>query len=89
VTFPSFHTAAGIILVISFWRTALFPIIVLYSAIMIASTPVLGGHYFVDLIAGAAVAGAVAFALGLLPSYRGLFGRRDRLYGRQAQAIRA
>lgn len=73
VTFPSFHTAAGIILVISFWRTALFPVILLYSATMIASTPVLGGHYFVDLIGGTMVAVLVAFAFGALPAYRGLF----------------
>lgn len=73
VTFPSFHTAAGIILVISFWRTILFPIVLVYSAIMIASTPVLGGHYFVDLIGGTVVAVLVAFAFGALPAYRGLF----------------
>lgn len=75
VTFPSFHTAAGVILIISFWRTALFPIILAYSGIMIASTPVLGGHYFVDLIAGAAVAALVAWAFGSLPVYRGMFAQ--------------
>lgn len=75
VTFPSFHTAAGIILVISFWRTALFPIILAYSAIMIASTPVLGGHYFVDLIGGTAVAVLVAYVFGSLPFYKGMFAQ--------------
>lgn len=75
VTFPSFHTAAGIILVASFWRTALFPIVFAYSVIMIASTPVLGGHYFIDLIGGAAIAALIIWAYGSLPFYKGLFRR--------------
>ncbi len=77
VTFPSFHTAAGIILAISFWRTSLFPIILGYTAIMIASTPVFGGHYLVDLIGGVAIAGLVAFGYASAPFYKGLFGRTD------------
>lgn len=42
---------------------------------MIASTPVLGGHYFVDLIAGTAVAALVAWAFGSLPVYKGMFAQ--------------
>lgn len=75
VTFPSFHTAAGILLVVSFWRTALFPVSLAYSTVMIGSTPVFGGHYFVDLIAGAAVALAIAYAFATRPLYRDLFSR--------------
>lgn len=81
VTFPSFHTAAGVILIASFWRTALFPLIFAYSAIMIASTPVLGGHYFVDLIGGAAIAALVIWAYGSLPFYKGLFRRLNTSVG--------
>lgn len=73
VTFPSFHTAAGIILVASFWRTRLFAPVLAYSTVMIASTPIYGGHYFVDLIAGIAVAWAVAWAYAVKPEYAGLF----------------
>lgn len=76
VTFPSFHTAAGIILLISFWRTALFPIALIYSAVMIASTPVFGGHYFVDLIAGTALAVLIAYIFASLEYYKGLFAKR-------------
>lgn len=55
-TFPSFHTAAGIVLVYAFRKTFLFFPMCLYTGAMIASTPIYGGHYFVDLMAGTAVA---------------------------------
>lgn len=73
VTFPSFHTAAGVILVAAFFRTALFPAVLAYSVVMIAATPVFGGHYFVDLIAGAAVAAVVLGLVARLRFYEGLF----------------
>lgn len=73
VTFPSFHTAAGIILMAGFWRTWLLWPIAIYSVVMIASTPVFGGHYFVDLFAGAAIALAIVGVLSSLPRYRNLF----------------
>ena len=40
---------------------------------MIAATPVFGGHYFVDLVAGAALAAAVVATFAALPAHRGLF----------------
>jgi membrane-associated phospholipid phosphatase len=52
VTFPSFHTAAGVVLARSFFRTPLFWPALSYAVVMIAATPVFGAHYFVDLIAG-------------------------------------
>lgn len=73
VTFPSFHTAAGILLVAATWRTRLVVPALLYAIVMIASTPVFGGHYFVDLIAGAAVALVIAVALARLPRFRPVF----------------
>lgn len=76
VTFPSFHTAAGVLLAICVWRTRLFPLVLAYSAIMIASTPVFGGHYFVDIVAGTTIAVMVAAFFASLPSYKGLFARR-------------
>jgi hypothetical protein len=62
VTFPSFHTTAAILLTYAArrrrWALAIFwPL----NVAMIAATPTVGGHYLVDLIAGAAVAlGAIA-----------------------------
>lgn len=64
VTFPSFHTAAAVIVAAGFWRTKLFVPVAVYSAIVIASTPIFGGHYFIDLIGGALVAVAAIAAIG-------------------------
>ncbi len=56
-TFPSFHTAAGILIVYACRGNSIrLALGTAYSAIMIASTPLFGGHYFVDLIAGTALA---------------------------------
>lgn len=76
VTFPSFHTAAGVVLAFSAYGTRMFPVFCAYSAVMIASTPVFGGHYFVDLFAGGAVAVAVIWFVAMREKYRGLFRLR-------------
>lgn len=62
VTFPSFHTAMG---VIAIWcargtRWLFWPMLAL-NLVMISATPVLGSHYGIDILAGTAVAiGAIA-----------------------------
>jgi membrane-associated phospholipid phosphatase len=52
-TFPSFHTVLGLLIV---WAGRFNPFIFLASAfagtMVVASTPIYGGHYFIDLIAG-------------------------------------
>jgi hypothetical protein len=57
VAFPSFHTAAAILLAWGFWGLQLvrWPALAI-NAVMIASCPFIGAHYVVDLIAGAALA---------------------------------
>jgi membrane-associated phospholipid phosphatase len=52
-TFPSFHTAMGLIGIYCGRSTArlLVPLL-LVNGLMIASTPVLGSHYLVDVLAG-------------------------------------
>ncbi len=55
-TFPSFHTASGILIISACRKTWLSLPAWVYSAVIIAATPVFGGHYFVDLIAGVLVA---------------------------------
>ena len=72
-TFPSFHTAAGIILVYSYRGSALLYPISLYTAVMIASTPVYGGHYFIDIIAGTIVALVICRYVENSPSFKGIF----------------
>jgi hypothetical protein len=72
VTFPSFHTAGGLLLAYAF-RDVRFlgPLVFLYVAVMIASTPIMGGHYLVDLPAGALLAVAVVVIDGALVRRRG------------------
>lgn len=68
VTFPSLHTAAGIIFIVTFWKSKVFAPVFIYSIIMIAATPVFGGHYIVDLLAGALLALSVMYLIGTYPS---------------------
>jgi hypothetical protein len=61
-TFPSFHTVLGLLII---WAGRFNPFIFVASAIsgamVVASTPIYGGHYFIDLVAGLIVMiGAVA-----------------------------
>jgi len=56
VTFPSFHTAMGVVAIYcargSVW---LFPPMLVVNLLMISSTPVFGSHYAVDVIAGVCI----------------------------------
>ena len=84
-SFPSFHTAMALITVYcARHRAALFVPALAFNGLMIASAPVFGGHYFVDIIAGAALVALLAMAVRYLPagvrpdremgSQRALFG---------------
>jgi membrane-associated phospholipid phosphatase len=60
VTFPSFHAAMGVIGVYCCrGKTPVFLASLALNAFMIASTPLFGSHYLVDLAAGAALAALV------------------------------
>lgn len=64
VTFPSFHTAMGIIAIYCARGTPwLFWPSLTINLTMIASTPLFGSHYLVDVIAGAAVSIGVILSL--------------------------
>jgi PAP2 superfamily len=57
VTFPSFHAASVVLYSWALWPVKwIRPIVVLANGAMMAATPIDGGHYFVDLFAGVAVA---------------------------------
>jgi membrane-associated phospholipid phosphatase len=59
VTFPSFHAASALLYAWALWPVRWMRTIGLISnGLMLASTPVLGGHYVVDVFAGLAVAAA-------------------------------
>lgn len=64
VTFPSFHTAMGIVAIYcARHRWWLLSVMLPVNLVMIASTPILGGHYGVDLLGGAAVAAAAILSV--------------------------
>lgn len=59
VTFPSYHAALGLILLVAGWSHPWlrWPFLAL-NLLLIAATPIDGGHYFVDVAAGLAIAWA-------------------------------
>ncbi len=58
ISMPSLHAAMAVLLAQALFATPLrWPALAL-NALMLAATPVLGGHYVVDVIAGMAVAAA-------------------------------
>jgi hypothetical protein len=60
VTFPSFHTACAVIsAACARSRRWMFWPMCLWSALLIAATPVDGGHYLIDVVAGFALASIV------------------------------
>lgn len=62
VTFPSFHTVAAILLTVVYRGTAVFLLSLLLNTLMLVSTPIFGGHYLVDMLGGAIVAGVSILA---------------------------
>ncbi|MEM9493641.1 MAG: phosphatase PAP2 family protein [Myxococcota bacterium] len=78
VTFPSIHTALGLVMVGAVWRHWLFWPYVAYAAIMIPSTPVFGSHYIIDIFAGAALTLAVLWLVARRSCYDGMFATPDR-----------
>ena len=67
VSMPSMHTAVGVLMIAVARRTWLFWPAFGYGTVMISATPVWGGHYLVDLIAGAALALASAAVVAWRP----------------------
>lgn len=67
VSFPSYHTAEAILFAWAGWtvRWLRWPMIAL-NAVVLASVPVIGAHYFIDVVAGAAVAGVAVVLAGWL-----------------------
>jgi PAP2 superfamily len=67
ITFPSFHATAALLFVYAVrrrpWVLAAF---IPLNILMIAATPPIGGHYFVDLLGGGVVAVATISATGVL-----------------------
>lgn len=65
VTFPSFHAASAVLYAWALWPIRwIRPVVVIVNAAMLASTPVGGGHYFIDIFAGIAVTLLAVVATG-------------------------
>jgi PAP2 superfamily len=57
VTFPSFHAASALLYGWALWPARwMRPVAIAANGLMLASTPIDGGHYFIDVLAGIAVA---------------------------------
>lgn len=57
ITFPSLHAAVGLIFILTLWPVPVVRWIGLaVNVLMIVATPIDGGHYFVDVIAGLGLA---------------------------------
>jgi membrane-associated phospholipid phosphatase len=57
ITFPSLHAALAVILIAAFWPVPIARwVSAVVNALMLAATPIDGSHYFVDVLAGIAIA---------------------------------
>jgi membrane-associated phospholipid phosphatase len=57
VTFPSFHATSAVLFAWALWAVRwLRPFALLVNGAMLAATPLNGGHYFIDVIAGVVIA---------------------------------
>lgn len=76
VTFPSFHTAMGLLIIYACrGNPLLFGISLMTNIAMITTTPLLGSHYFVDLIGGGVAAMITITIIRVLPRNIGLSDR--------------
>ena len=71
-TFPSFHTITGLFIVYA-CRDSLYTLVPagLWTSVMLIVTPVYGGHYLIDILAGGAVTAVLIFCALHVSSRRG------------------
>jgi hypothetical protein len=64
ISFPSYHTQAACLFIWACWRMPYlrWPVLFL-NLVLIAATPIDGGHYAADVLAGALIAAATVFLL--------------------------
>jgi membrane-associated phospholipid phosphatase len=71
VQFPSFHLAMAVILTYAVRGIrVLFPVLLAWNALVIAATPLVGGHHFSDLWGGALVTLLVILLMRRLASVK-------------------
>jgi membrane-associated phospholipid phosphatase len=88
VAFPSYHATAALLLTYLLRGIPIvFPAAVAFNALMIAATPLIGGHFLIDVIAGSATAAATIYLLQRLES--GEAPERARLWPAPAKTSSA
>ena len=74
VSFPSFHTTMALAYIYGFFRAgAIGWVIAALNIVMLVSIPIFGGHYLVDMLAGAVV---MAGSLGIVKAWPSLLVTR-------------
>lgn len=63
ITFPSFHTAGSVVIAYAFLRTRLAVLAVIYGGLVIASAPIFGAHYLIDVAVGAVLGVAISWVV--------------------------
>jgi len=89
ISFPSYHTAAAVLAIWAVWpvRFARWPMLAL-NALMVASAPIEGAHYFIDVIGGGVVgAGAVMIAEWTRHAIRRYCAASTRLRSKTQSAV--
>jgi hypothetical protein len=67
ITFPSFHAASAVLYAWGLWGAKWFrPIAIVANLSMLAATPITGGHYFGDVLAGIGAAMLAIAAAGAI-----------------------
>jgi hypothetical protein len=57
IMFPSFHAAVAVLIIWALWSVWwLRPVVAILGGGMLLATPLCGGHYFIDVLAGSAIA---------------------------------
>jgi len=83
ITFPSYHAASAVVMARAFWKMRFLrlPMLGLNIAMFVAAVP-MGGHYFVDVLAGAAVAAsAIVLSEVIVNRSERIFLYRPKLLG--------
>jgi hypothetical protein len=75
ISFPSYHMVLAVLLTYAHRHSPLLHPIALINGIMVISIPSNGGHYLIDIVAGAAVALLAILATAATRARRGLFAR--------------
>lgn len=87
VTFPSFHTALAVVLAYcARHRTWTFVLFGVVDCLVILSTPAIGGHYLIDVLAGIVLAGISIVAVRKMRRSARLRPCRSELSAGQARA---